>query len=314
MVLSKAIAVILLCASVFFPWPGPNVFARQPAPASASRDQPLQTVKAYLQAVHARDPRRAYGLISATDRSVRDERTHLHSQPRLNGFALELARALAAGLDARIVEQSVEPDKARLEVVYHVPTGDELSAQLLDWNERELNALRPAAKQRLVASLEELKRQGKMIRLQGRETFHLVREENGWTIFLDWASRSRVIFGSRVPVGEELEVRFPRNDFLVAMNHPLQVDFTLKNRSQRPIVARLNHLIEPRRFADMVEMIACGSLAPVRLEPGETREFWSSYILAGMSAKSRLSILYEFSVAVLQADKTTSPRRRAALP
>jgi hypothetical protein len=120
-----------------------------------------------------------------------------------------------------------------------------------------------------------------------------------------------VIFKSRVPATEELEVRFPRNDFLVAMNHPLQVDFMLKNRSRRPIVARLNHLIEPRRFADKVEMIACGSLAPVRLEPGETREFWSSYILAGMSAKSRLSIVYEFNVAFQKADKAIFPTRHA---
>jgi hypothetical protein len=312
MVCSRAIAVILFYGGALLCSHG-SVFAK-PAPRSALHEQPIETVKAYLQAIHARDPRRADGLISAIDRSVRDERTHLHSQPRLHGFALELARALAAGLNVQIVEQSVESDKARLEVVYHVPTGDELSAQLLDWNERRLNALRPAAKQRLAASLENLKRQGKMITLQGRETFHLVREENGWTIFLDWASRSRVIFKSRVPATEELEVRFPRNDFLVAMNHPLQVDFMLKNRSRRPIVARLNHLIEPRRFADKVEMIACGSLAPVRLEPGETGEFWSSYIFADLPAKSRLSIMYEFSVNAPKADQPTLPTRPAGAP
>lgn len=313
MVFGKAIAIMLLYASALF-YPRAHAFAQPPVRQGALQEQPLQTVKAYLQAIHARDPRRAYGLISATDRSVRDESTHLYSQPRLEGFALELARTLAAGLDVRIIEQNVESDKARLEVFYRVPTGDELSAQLLDWNERKLDALRPAAKQRLAASLEDLKRQGKMITLEGRETFRLVREKNRWKIFLDWASRTRVIFKSRIPSGEELEVRFPRNDFLIAMNQPLQVDFTLKNRSRRPIVARLNHQIEPRRFADMVEMIACGSLAPVRLEPGETREFWSSYILAGMSAKSRLSIVYEFNVAFQKADKAIFPTRHAGAP
>ena len=279
-----------------------------------SSTQPLDTVRAYLKATRARDFRSAYHFISAADRRIRDEKTYLKSQESFDGFALELARKLAADLDVRMIEQHASSAKARLEVAYRVPTGDELSAQLFDWNDTKLNALPSSAQQRLASALEELKQRGKMITLEGRETFELVREKSGWKIFLDWASRTRVIFKSVVPRSGELEVRFARNDLFVEMNNPFQIDFTLKNRSAHPIVARLNHLIEPRRFVDNVEMIACGSLAPVRLEPGETREVWSSYILGGVAAKSRLAVVYKFSVARQKTEKTISPSRHAASP
>jgi hypothetical protein len=152
-----------------------------------------------------------------------------------------------------------------------------------------------------------------MVTLEGRETFQLVREKDGWKIFLDWAARTRVVFKLRVPRSGELEVQFARNDFLVEMNHPFQFDFTVKNRSARPIVVRLDHVVEPRRFVNNVEMIACGSLQPLRLEPGETREVWSSYILSGVSARSRLSIVYQFGLTPRKDEMPASrPARQAA--
>jgi hypothetical protein len=45
-------------------------------------------------------------------------------------------------------------------------------------------------------------------------------------------------------------------------------------------------------------MIVCGSLVPFRLDPRETREFSSAYILRGsIAAKPQISIIYEFSPA-----------------
>ncbi|MGH7798625.1 MAG: hypothetical protein ACREQ2_27475 [Candidatus Binatia bacterium] len=277
-------------------------------PVASPSAQALDVVRAYLRATHARDFRSAYNYISSADQKIRDEETYVKSQESFDGFALELARKLAADLQVRVIEHDASTAKTRLEVAYQVPTGDEISGQLFDWNRSKLNALPPSAQQRLAGALDDVKKQGKMTSLEGRQTFRLVREKNGWKIFLDWASRARVIFKSLVPRTGELEVQFARNDFLVAMNDPFQIDFTLKNRSARPIVARLNHLIEPRRFADNVEMIACGSLAPARLDPGEIREAFSSYILGGVSAKSRLSIVYEFSVAPQKTEKKTISR------
>jgi hypothetical protein len=305
----KVIAITLLCATTAFWSPMTGVFARRLNAYNESQTpRPIDIVKVYLQASHARDPRSAYHLISAADQRIRDEKTHLKSSEALEGFALALAQKLAAGLEVRMIKQETSATKARLEVAYQVPTGDELSARLFDWNGRKINELPPAAQQRLAGELDDLRRRGKMIVIEGRETFELVREKSGWKIFLDWASRARVLFKSRVPHPAELEVRFVRNDFLVEMNDPFQIDFTLKNRTARPIVVRLNHLIEPRRFADNIEMIACGSLGPMRLDAGETRDLSSSYILGGVPAKSRVSIFYEF---VVTPDKQKAISRRS---
>lgn len=203
----------------------------------------------------------------------------------------------------RVIEQHTSSTGVRLEVAYRVPTGDELSAQLFDWNATKLNALPLSAQKQLAGALAGLQQRGRMISLEGQETFRLVREKSGWKIFLAWASRTRVIFKSLAPRTGELDVRFARNDFLVDMNEPLQINFRLKNRATHPIVARLHHRIEPRRFANYVEMIACGSLAPVRLGPGETRETSSAYILSGVPAKSRVAIVYDFSVAPQRIEK-----------
>ena len=275
---------------------------------SPSSTQALDVVQAYLRATHARDFRSAYSFISSADQRIRDKQTYVKSQESFDGFALELARKLAADLQVRVIERDASPAKARLEVAYYVPTGDELSAQLLDWNRSKLNALPPLAQRRLAAALEDLKKQGKMITLEGRETFQLVREKSGWKIFLDWASRTRVIFNSLVPRTGELEIQFSRNDFLVEMNEPFQIDFAVKNRSARPIVAKLNHRIEPSHFANNVDMIACGSLLPVRLDPGETRQVSSSYILGAVSAKSRVAIVYEFTLSSQERDTKTNSR------
>jgi cytochrome c oxidase assembly protein Cox11 len=117
------------------------------------------------------------------------------------------------------------------------------------------------------------------------------------------------------PISGELEVDFRRNDFLVANNEPFQVDFMVRNKSQRTIVARLNHLIEPRRLANRLEMIACGSLLPMQLRPGETREISSSYIFGGeLAPKARISITYEFVLDSRAAKtKTTFQLRKAKL-
>lgn len=279
-----------------------------PAVSGEPALEPHAVVTAYLRAVHARDPRRAYALLSAADQQVRDEQSYVRSVGVLEGFALSLARKLASDLKVHVIKQRLNSDRAILEVAYEIPTGDELSARLFDWDSRKLNALPLTAQQQLADSLDDLKR-GKMITLQGRETFQLVHEKGGWKIFLDWRSRARVFFRSPAATPGELTVQFARNDFLAEMNDPLQINFSLQNRRPYPIIARLSHAVEPRRFTDHVQMIACGSLAPVRLQSGERREFSSSYVLGGIPAGSRISIVYDFSVVRVN-DRMSTPSSR----
>jgi hypothetical protein len=60
----------------------------------------------------------------------------------------------------------------------------------------------------LFKALDSIKNRGKMITIEGRETFDLVQEKSGWKIFLDWRSRARIVFKAVQPRSGELAVRF----------------------------------------------------------------------------------------------------------
>jgi hypothetical protein len=211
-------------------------------------------------------------------------------------------------MEVWVIDQKINSTKARFEVGYRVPTGDEIASQLFDWNPTKLNALSPDEQRRLFETVDSVKNRGKMITIEGRETFDLVSEKSGWKIFLDWGSRARVLFKALQPRSGELEVQFLRNDFLVNVDDPFQVDFTVRNRTDRSIVVTLNHRFEPRGIAENVDMIACGSLAPFRLGPQATQGISSHYLLrAGIPKPTRLSIIYDFTAqpAVVERKKTS---------
>jgi len=180
-----------------------------------------------------------------------------------------------------------------------VPTADELSPRLFDWNPDKLNRLSSAEQSALIEAVEKLKKSPKKIMLEGRETFDLVLQADGWKIYFDWNSRARVNFSTPDSGSRELAVKFLRNNFLVKAEEPFQVDFRISNRTDREITTRLNHQFAPQRLANNIDMIACGLLAPLRLGPHETRDLSSSYLLRGkLPAQTRLVISYDFSSAV----------------
>jgi hypothetical protein len=134
-----------------------------------------------------------------------------------------------------------------------------------------------------------------MITVEGRETFDLVLEKEGWKIFENWRSRQRVLFQSSQPRPATLEVQFLRNDVLVKGEEPFQVDLKVTNQTHRTIWVTVKHSFAPRRIEKNIDMIACGSLMPFRLDPRETREVSSAYILRGsVPAKTPVSIIYDF--------------------
>ncbi len=262
---------------------------------SAPQDHPLRVAESYLRAIQSRDFEAAYGYISHADRSVRDKASYLRSQQIVSGFALALAKLLAADMQVRIIHQTHHPGTIHYELGYSLPAGDEIYPELFNWNTRKLNALSENEQQRIMSSLQDLRKSGKMVMLQGRESLDLVREKAGWKILLGWRSRSRVVFKKLRSAA--LEVEFLRNDFLVANNEPFDIEFTVRNRSPHPIVATLHHRIEPLPLEKNLAIIACGALSPIELQPGETREISSSYVLGGdLAPKTQVWITYQFSV------------------
>lgn len=274
--------------------PGPVSAQRA---ADSSRSAPVDIVKAYLRATQARDWRAVYGYLSSLDRRVRDERTFLRSQERFDGFALDFAKSFASNMNIWVIEQNLTETKARLEVGYRAPTGDEISRQLLDWNPEKLNALSLSEQAVLIAAWDKVKKSGAAITIEGREPLNLIRESDGWKIFLDWRSHHRVIFKTSQKTSALLAVNFLRNDLLVKSEEPFQIDFRVTNRGDRDVVVKLVHLFEPRHIENQVDMIACGSILPLRLRAGETQAIASSYLLRGrFPARSQIGIIYDFNL------------------
>jgi hypothetical protein len=289
-------AIFLAAASATFL--SPAEFHAQPAAVEPGRGAPINVVKSYLQAIHARDPGTAYRYISFLDRKSRDKKAYIRSQDNFGGFALDLAKRLAADMEVWVIEQKLGATKEQLEVGYRVPTGDEISSQLLDWNPDKLNSLSATEQAALIAAWEKVKKSGKTINIEGRETLDLVQESDGWKIFLDWRSRHRVVFKTSRQTPAQLDVKFLRNDLLVKGEDSFQMDFKVTNRTDRDLFVKLNHLFEPRRLENNIDMIACGSLLPLRLRPQGTQDISSSYLLRGnLPARTQLTIIYDFDLA-----------------
>ena len=120
---------------------------RCPAEGFTNREQdsPAAIVGLFLKATQARDLETAYRYISKRDQITQDRASYVRSQVSFTGFAQELARRLTADMDVWVIEQKVGPTKAHfLEVGYRVPTADELSSRLFDWNPDKLNRLSAA--------------------------------------------------------------------------------------------------------------------------------------------------------------------------
>ena len=136
--------------------------------ANSLRPVPVDVVKAYLRATQARDWRTAYRYISSVvDGGVRDEQTFLRSQERFDGFALDLARDWRRDMKVWIIEKKLGPTKAHLEVGYRLPTGDEISPQLFDWNPDKLNALSASEQRRLFEAIDGLRNRPQRITIEG---------------------------------------------------------------------------------------------------------------------------------------------------
>ena len=304
---SSSVIALLGTLAIFF---GPTDLRAQ-ATALSSRDTAFEVVKRFLRATRARDFDTSYRYISSLDRSVRDKNTYLRSEENFSGFSLDLSKRLAASMDVWVIEHELGSTKARFEVGYRAPTADEMAAQFLDWNPEKLNALSPTEQTGIVESMEKLKKTGKMITIEGRETLNLVSEKDGWKIFLDWRSRHRVLFKTKQARIPELAVRFLRNDLLVRHEEPFQIDLKITNRTSRAIAVRLNHLFEPRQAEKNIDMIACGSLAPLRLRSQETQQISSAYLLRGnIALNTPVEINYDFTLAPMP--ETRDSHRRAS--
>jgi cytochrome c oxidase assembly protein Cox11 len=145
--------------------------------------------------------------------------------------------------------------------------------------------------------LEKTLKDGKMITIKGQESFNLIADQQRWKIFYDWASGTKVGFNITLPPAAGIDVQLLNSQFLVKREEAFQIVLKIKNRNQQPVLARIIHDVEPADMADSIDMIACGALQPLTLEPGNVQEISSAYMIKDETrAGTKIAITYEFQI------------------
>jgi hypothetical protein len=258
----------------------------------------VQTLSRYLKAAYARDFKQAYRFISSKDKKLKPEKVYSREQGAFSGFALEVARKLADFVSVQSSRLQLEGDRAQVKVALKLPDANSLSPLLLEWDEDRLNALSPAERQKLLASIDKLHREGKMKMIEGEEEFVLVKEGEGWKLFLDWSKGLQVTFGATVPVTGQLQASPETSQTVVRPGDLFNVTYRVKNRSPKAISARITHKIEPHELQSYLDIVQCALLLPVRLSAGQETEYATTYaVRPDMPANAReINITYEFKL------------------
>jgi hypothetical protein len=238
------------------------------------------------------------GACSEADRRVKDEATFRRQQPELRGFSREVVLALAGFIAATPVATEVTGDRARVTLALRLPDANapEIRTLMLDWDEDRLDRLPDTERARIRERLDELHRRGRMPTVDGDETFELVRESGRWRAFLNSAGGVRVRFEAAVDPGVPLQVTVTPDAAVLAPGERLRVNLRATNTGHREVTTRVGHRIAPEAQATHLALLQCPLVVPVTLEPGETEDFVSEYLmLADAPANVRaLAVTYRF--------------------
>ena len=134
--------------------------------------------------------------------------------------------------------------------------------------------------------------------IQGEEEFTMAKEDRVWRVYLDWAAGVRVNFAATVPPEDGLEARPTIKETVARSGELFQIAYRVKNLSAKKISARIVHRVEPKSVAQHLDLVECALLLPVRMLPGEEKEYASTYLLQGElpDDAKELSVTYEFKV------------------
>ena len=274
------------------------------AGAKPAREGPLEVVKGYLKASYARDSATAYRYISSRDQRVWDESSYASQYGNFTGFALDLAQKLADSMEIWVMEQRAEAEQVYYKIGYSAPAADELASLFFDWDPDKLNALSRPQQQELLKTLEKTINDGKMVTIKGQESFNLIPDQQHWKIFYDWASGTKVGFNITLPHSAGIDVQLLNSQFLVKREEAFQIVLKIRNRNPHAVLARIIHNVEPADMADSIDMIACGALQPLTLEPGNVQEISSAYMIKDETrAGTKIAITYEFQLESLASPK-----------
>lgn len=259
---------------------------------------PVRTINAYLKSAYAHDHKKAYGLISNRDRLIKSEELYIQEKGPFSGFTLTVAGKLAEMIELRPTRASENGDTTKITFNVRLPDASSLSALLLDWDQDKLNALPPQKQKEILAKLDGLRRAGKLQFIDGEEELTLVKENGLWRVLFDWAAGLRVQYDATVPSQEVIEATPLNRETSVRANELFTIAYRVRNLSGQAIATRIVHRVEPQELRQHLDLVECALLLPVRLKPGEEREFSSTYMVRGdlPDGSKQVNVTYDFKL------------------
>lgn len=241
------------------------------AACSAERT-PEDTVRQYIQAVYSRNYAAAYPLISTADKHYKSQADYLRENTSFAGTTLELATQLASYITSENPHTEFHGDRATVILNLKLPAGNDpkLATLLLEFEEERIDTLPDAERHRITQALADMHQRGELPVIAGEERFELVKESDGWKLFLNWRGAVQVRFVGEVKMGLPWEFEPIQNEVRALPGETLRTAFRAKNLSDTPISAKARHIILPAD--DYLEVIQCFCFIQQTLDPGEEIE------------------------------------------
>ncbi|MSP37529.1 MAG: hypothetical protein EXR70_03460 [Deltaproteobacteria bacterium] len=261
-----------------------------------SPSDPEQVLQTYLRATYARDFIEAYLFISSADRKARDLNRYLQQRGPFAGFTLEVAKKLSESMEIYFKQRRDTPTRIQTVINYKVPDPNKISALLLNWDAYRLNSLAPAERKQILDAIDKKKHGGSLDMSEGEENFELVKEADGWRIFLNWAAGVKIPLRVDLSQATDLDVSLSKTDIVAQPGEIFEVVPKITNRTNQPVTARIVHVVEPDASADFLDFVQCGFLLPVTIAPAKQQEFSGTYLLRGTLPEGvrQLKLTYDF--------------------
>jgi Cytochrome c oxidase assembly protein CtaG/Cox11 len=253
---------------------------------------PALVIQGYLRATYANDYLDAYRYISSVDQHVKDINRYAQQRGAFMGFALEAARRLASFIEIKPTQKHLAPD--RIQAVTKIGLAE--PAFLFNMDPWRLNSMSVDERKQLLESWEKKKRDGSLQMIEIEEKLELVKENDEWRIFLNWAAGVKIPLRLVLSNAADLDASVSKSEVVVQPGDLFEIFLKVRNRSSQLVVARIGHLIEPRDVTNFLDFVECGFLLPVTLQPGKEQEYAARYLLRGNLPEGvqELNLTYDF--------------------
>jgi Cytochrome c oxidase assembly protein CtaG/Cox11 len=229
----------------------------------------LSTVRAYTIAIFARDYAEAYRWIAAADRQLKSLADYEQDNDPFKGPSLVLARRLGQEIVIHEPEVDRRGERAQVRATLSLPNGNAEEVGSLLLAEGGLAEAPPEELGERMAKLDALILGGKLPKAEVEGEWTLVRDPEGWRVWLDWGSGVRLHFATQVPQGLGVSAAFDRAEILTPRGEAVRLRLMVRNHGTAPVRLQVVHRVEPEALGQQLELVQCGYLFAREVAAGE---------------------------------------------